>query len=183
MRNLDVAQEFLGHRTTPRPGTGQLPTSRTPVTSEATSGDRSERPLYNRLPQDSHDQEASQRNNLLYRVDLLDGNARYDTRYTEDRTDAVTLAHDVIQAAASEWNAVHRLRGDDRVRPERSQFADVDTAVFDGQILVEWTVFPGSDTPPKSARVTAIDASNFDGYRDDESQVEQDGPGILVLII
>lgn len=124
-------------------------------TSEDASAETSERPQSSRLQEASQEVAARQKNNdFVYRVDLLSGNDVYDTRFARDRVDATALALDVIQATASEWNVL-RPKGMEKVRPERTQYAGTDGSEFDGQIIVEWSLFlPGMDQ--SSARVTVV---------------------------
>lgn len=82
------------------------------------------------------------------------------------------LAYDTMRLAATEWNAANNLKGDDRVSPERTQDGLTDSN-FDGQIVLEWSVFPADDEQPWAARVTACS-------EDHEQAVV---PEVLILLI
>lgn len=136
------------------PATVPSPTWREAEPRLETREEWQEKRQYNPRRPDSHDQAASQKNKYL--VQALDGNRVYRDCIIEDRPDAVSLAYDMMQFAATSYNAIGNRQGKARLEPERMQFAEPGTPEFDRQIIVEWAVIP-DDTPNYQAcRVTVI---------------------------
>jgi hypothetical protein len=82
-----------------------------------------------------------------------------------------------MQFAATSYNAIQDRSGYDYLTPERSQFSREDGAEFDGQIVVEWAIFPSAGAT-WAARVTVSEEDV-----DSESTDETSDDYVIVLLI
>jgi hypothetical protein len=155
-----------------------LPTWPTQATSEETSDDWNERPPYRLRQQDSPDQEASPRNSG-YTVEFLDGSRVVKAIQVEDRTDAVSLAYDMMQFAATSYNAIGNRQGSNRLTPERTQFTELGANERAGDIVVEWSVIPDGTSRYQAARVTVGTPSG----NSEDSGDSEDGPEVVFILV
>jgi hypothetical protein len=179
LRTLAEAQAYHDGLTTRQPETGQSPTWPSLGEGLGPSGEQSENPLFNRLPQDSPDQEASPRNSVgegKYLVEILKGDEVVRSVRTPNRQAAQQLAYDTMQFAATTYNAILDHQGDDFLVVERSQYSN-SLDDWEGLILVEWAVFPDRGDV-WAARVTVSEEAFDTDTRDDD----EDEDTIIVLL-